>query len=253
MNTSNSSATRPRVIVLMPSYRAGQRVIDTFQKIPRSIVDKIIIIDDASPDDTFALAKDLPAHHVSQNQKNMGYGGNMKVLLQRGLATGGDIFVELHADGQYDPAIIPTAIAAMRRHDGLLLGSRLMKSGTALHHGMPKLKYVINIILTAIANIMLGMRLTEFQSGFRVYSREFLERANFTAASDDHLFSFETILQAVYHGFTVNEIPVVCTYDAGVTQMSFRKGLKYSTEMLYSLVRFWLAKAGRSDPVFQKR
>ena len=84
-----------------------------------------------------------------------------------------------------------------------------------------------------------------------MYTRSFLERVNFQAASDDHLFSFETILQALYHGFTVSEIPVICTYESGVTQMGLRKGVKYTLEMLWTLVRYHLAKAGTTDPVFQ--
>jgi glycosyltransferase involved in cell wall biosynthesis len=243
---------RPRVVVLMPAYRAGKHVVDTFQKIPRDIVDEVIIVDDASPDDTFALAQTLPAR-VYRNEHNLGYGGNMKICLQKGLDTKGEVFVELHADGQYDPKVIPQVLSALRASDGMLLGSRFLVSRHALHHGMPLLKYFMNKFLTAIANVALGTHLTEFQSGFRVYTRPFLERANFQANSNDHLFSFETILQALYGGFTVTEIPVVCTYGDDRTQMGIRKGVKYTVEMLWCLLRYWGAKAGRLDPVFTPR
>lgn len=241
----------PKVVVLMPAYRAGKRVVETFQKIPRELVDEVIIVDDKSPDnnETFTLAKTLPAR-VYQNERNLGYGGNMKVMLKRALATDGDIFFELHADGQYNPRDLARVLSALKPTDGMLLGSRLMNGGTAREAGMSLLKYVVNIILTWIANVSLGTHLTEFQTGFRVYTRPFLERVNFEANSNDHLFSFETILQAIYHGFTVTEIPVVCAYPLGITQMSLRKGIKYSMEVLWTLARYHLARAGRRDPVF---
>ncbi len=248
--TTMTTAVSPRVIVLMPAYCAGQRLIDTFNKIPRGLAHTVIIVDDASPDTTFALAQTLSAD-VYRNPRNLGYGGNMKVCLQKGLAAGGDIFIELHGDGQYDPRVIPDALRALRPTDGLLLGSRLMVPQQALKHGMSQLKYQVNKGLTAIANMSLGTQLTEFQSGFRVYTRPFLEKANFMAASDDHLFSFETILQALYHGFTVTEIPVICTYEGGVTQMRLRKGMKYCAEMLGALLRSAMARAGYPGRVFQ--
>lgn len=245
------------VVVLMPAYRAGKRVVDTFQRIPQNLVSKVIISDDASPDDTFAQAKTLPDRQaglpvpVFQNEKNLGYGGNMKVLLQKGLETDGDVFVELHADGQYDPQEVARVLASLRPTDGMLLGSRLLRRGQAREAGMSLLKYVVNIVLTWIANITLGTQLTEFQSGFRVYTRPFLERVNFRANSNDHLFSFETILQALYCEFTVSEIPVVCVYEPGIREMGIRAGIKYTIEMFWTLARYHLARAGRRDPVFQ--
>lgn len=243
---------KPRVVVLMPAYKAGKRVVDTFHKIPQEVVDEVIIVDDCSSDDTFVQAKTLPAN-VYRNGKNLGYGGNMKKCLQLGLAAGGDIFIELHGDGQYDPAVIPDVLAALRPSDGMLLGSRLWQPGAALEHGMSRLKYIVNMALTGMANLALGSRLTEFQSGFRVYTRPFLEAAAFEDCSNDHLFSFETIEQALYHGFTVGEIPVVCKYGEGRTEMGLMKGVKYCLEMTWALMRFWLAKAGWRDPVFVKR
>lgn len=243
---------KPRVVVLMPAYKAGQRVVETFNKIPPGVADEVIIVDDCSPDNTYEHVRALPAM-VLRNEKNLGYGGNMKQMLRLGLAAGGDIFVELHADGQYDPAVIPQVLAVLRPSDGMLLGSRLKERGQALQHGMSPLKYVVNVWLTSLANLVLGSQLTEFQSGFRVYTRPFLEVAAFEAASDDHLFSFETIEQALYHGFMVGEIPVVCRYGEGRTEMSLLKGAKYSIEMTWALVRFWLAKAGWPDHVFAKR
>lgn len=241
-----------KVVVLMPAYRAGRRVVETFQKIPQELVDEVIIVDDKSPDnnETFELAKPLPAR-VYQNERNLGYGGNMKVMLKKALEADGDIFFELHADGQYDPRDLPRVLAALKSTDGMLLGSRLMEGGMAREAGMSLLKYVVNIFLTWIANVSLGTQLTEFQTGFRVYTRAFLTRVNFEANSNDHLFSFETILQAIYHGFTITEIPVVCEYPPGITQMGLRKGIKYTAEMLWALARYHLAKMGRKDSVFQ--
>lgn len=241
-----------KVVVLMPAYKAGKRLLETFQKIPRKLVQEVIIVDDKSPDnnETFDLAKTLPAR-AYQNERNLGYGSNMKVMLKKALETDGDVFFELHADGQYSGQDLSRVLAALKPTDGMLLGSRLMESGMARKAGMSLLKYMVNIILTWIANVTLGTRLTEFQTGFRVYTRPFLERVSFEANSNDHLFSFETILQAIYHGFTITEIPVVCEYPPGITQMGLRKGIKYTTEMLWTLARYHLARAGRHDPVFQ--
>lgn len=232
----DQSSNKPRVIVLMPSYKAGKRVVETYNRIPQEAVDQVIIVDDASPDDTFEYAKTLPTQ-AFRNEKNLGYGGNMKNLLKKGMETDGDIFIELHADGQYDPAIIPQAVAALQSTDGMLLGSRVMTSENALKNGMPFIKYIMNRVLTMAANMVLGSNLTEFHSGFRVYTRPFLEKVNLQENSNDHLFSFETIVQALRLGFTVQEIPVICTYEPGVTQMSIRKGIKYTVEMLGTLVK----------------
>lgn len=231
------SSKKPRVIVLMPSYRAGKLVVETYNRIPQTEVHEVIIADDASPDDTFEHAKTLPIR-VYRNEKNLGYGGNMKNLLQMGLGAGGDIFIELHADGQYDPADIPRAVAALQPTDGMLLGSRVMTSQNALKNGMPFVKYIMNRLLTMIANVVLRSNLTEFHSGFRVYTRQLLETIDFKSDSNDHLFSFETIVQALRAGFTVREIPVVCTYEEGVTQMSLKKGIKYTVEMLGTLFKY---------------
>src|SRR5688572_8245650 len=141
MKPTTPQPDHPKVVVLMPAYRAGQRVIDTFYKIPLNLVDEVIVVDDASPDDTYTYAKTLPAQ-VFRNEHNLGYGGNLKVCLQKGLAAGGDILVELHADGQYDPRVLPEVLQKLRATDGLLLGSRLMQKGQAVTHGMSQLKYV---------------------------------------------------------------------------------------------------------------
>lgn len=238
------SSNKPRVIVLMPSYKAGKRVVETYNRIPQDAVNQVIIVDDASPDDTFEYAKTLPTQAI-RNEKNLGYGGNMKNLLERGMAAGGDIFIELHADGQYDPSIIPQAIAALQPSDGMLLGSRVMTSENALKNGMPFIKYVMNKVLTMAANIVLKSNLTEFHSGFRVYTRPFLEKVDIQKNSNDHLFSFETIVQALRSGFTVREIPVVCTYEPGVTQMNLKKGIKYTIEMLGTLLKQLSSKTAK--------
>lgn len=235
----DQSSRKPKVIVLVPAYRAGKHVVETYNRIPKEAVDDIIIVDDASPDDTFEYAKTLPIK-VFRNDTNKGYGGNMKVCLQKGLDAGGDIFIEMHADGQYDPMDIPRAVAALKPTDGMLIGTRVIASNKALHNGMPLVKYAMNKILTFIANVLLGSNLTEFHSGFRVYTRPFLEKVDFMRDSNDHLFSFETIVQALRSGFTVTEIPVVCTYYDGVTQMGLRKGIKYTLEMLGTVLIFSL-------------
>lgn len=238
-----------RVVVLMPAYRAGKHVEETFHRIPEAYRQSVIIIDDASPDDTFEHARRLPAQ-LFRNERNLGYGGNMKVCFEKALATDAEIFVELHADGQYDPSAIPSAVAAVAPGVGIVLGSRFLKEGDARAHGMPLAKYVMNRILTAIANALLGTRLTEFHSGFHVYTRAFLETVNTAANSNDHLFSFEILLQALFAKFEIREIPIICAYGEGVTQMRWRKGMKYTREMLWALFRYTAARFGRRDPVF---
>lgn len=233
----------------MPAYHAGSRICNTVQRIPAGIANTMIVVDDASRDDTFALACTLPVR-AYRNERNLGYGGNMKVCLTKGLETDGDLFIELHADGQYDPAVIPEALRALKPTDGVVLGSRFIESRKALDSGMPLVKFIANRALSALANWALGTHLSEFHSGFRVYTRHFLEQANFRANSDDHLFSFETLLQALFNGFTISEVPVTCRYEPGVTHVKFKKSTKYSFEMLWAIVRYYRARSGKPDPVF---
>lgn len=247
----NPPRTNPKAVILMPAYHAGKQVINTFQRIPEEYRKDVIIVDDASTDDTFALASMLPAR-TYRNENNLGYGGNMKVCFDKGLQTKGDLFVELHADGQYDPGAIPRAMQALAPTDGIVLGSRFLRPSDALKHGMPLVKFVVNPLLTAAANMLLGTRLTEFHSGFHVYTRTFLEQVNYRANSDDHLFSFEILLQAMHAGFTISEIPIACSYGEGVTQMKVnRKSAKYVVGMFGAIGRYHRARAGRPDPSFE--
>lgn len=246
-------SARERVIVVLPAYHAERTVAAVVAKIPREAVDDIILVDDCSTDRTAEVARALGLV-VFRNERNLGYGGNLKVCLDTALARGATMVIEVHPDDQYDPSAIPAALAAMRRHGhDLVIGSRFTTAGLALAHGMPPWKYVSNQALSLVARLTLRAPLTEFHSGFRVYHRRLLERVNYHANAADYLFSFEIIAQACYQGMSIGEVPVTCRYYEGVTQISFRASLRYAIGMHRVLLRYVAARAGRRDASFGVR
>ncbi len=176
-----------KIIVVLPAYNAEKTLQQTYDEIPKDIVDEVLLVDDRSHDNTVAIAKKLNIP-VIVHEKNLGYGGNQKTCYKQALGRGADIVIMLHPDYQYPPKLVPAMVSliATGMFD-VVLGSRIL-GGYALKGGMPFYKYVANRLLTAFENIVTGQKLSEYHTGFRAYSKEALEKVCFERNSNDFIF-----------------------------------------------------------------
>ena len=220
------------VIVVMPAYNASKTLRDTYEKIPRHIVNEIILVDDASRDDTFEKATKLGTHTL-KHLHNLGYGGNQKTCYTEALRRGAGIVVMVHPDGQYDPAFLETIVQPIREgRADLVLGSRMLSKKKALEGGMPLYKFVSNIFLTAVENWVLGLRLSEYHTGYRAYSRKFLETVPFLRNNNGFVFDTEILFQAVAFQQRIAEIPVTTKYFKEASSVNFSNSLIYGLKTL---------------------
>ena len=227
----------------MPAYNAAKTLEMTLKDVPQHLVDEVLLVDDASCDDTWELATRLGIAAV-RHSRNRGYGGNQKTCYTEALRRGADIAVMVHPDYQYDPTLIPYLLEPLLRGEGdAVFGSRML-GGRFLEGGMPLWKFYGNVFLTAIENVTMHMFLTECHSGFRAYSRRYLETVNFMANSDDFVFDTEIIAQGVYHGLRIREIPIETRYFEAASQISFRRSVIYGLSILVVMLKFRLQKAG---------
>jgi glycosyltransferase involved in cell wall biosynthesis len=234
---------RPKVVVVMPAYNAARTLERTYNDIPPRTVDKVILVDDVSKDETVEIARRLGLKVVIHIQ-NRGYGGNQKTCYIEALREGADIVVMLHPDYQYDSTRIPALIAPIERGEAdLMLGSRLL-GGDTLAGGMPIWKYASNRFLTTVENLVLGQRLSEMHTGFRAYSRHFLETIPFLLNSDDFVFDTEVLAQASAFGFRIGEIAVPTRYFAEASSVNFKRSVQYGVSTLAVMWRYTLHRTG---------
>jgi glycosyltransferase involved in cell wall biosynthesis len=232
------------VAAVLPAYNAEKTLAKTLADIPRDWVDEIILVDDASRDNTVELAKNLGLK-VFTHPKNLGYGGNQKTCYREALKLGADIAIMIHPDHQYDPRLVPDLLLPLLRGDtDAAFGSRMMRPGGARAGGMPLWKYIANIFLTTVENIILGLRLTEYHSGFRAYSRRALEQINFLANSDDFVFDTEIIIQLKIKGLKIQEVPIATRYFKDASMIGLKKSTIYGLSILKSLGQYIIFKLG---------
>lgn len=244
----------PKVIVVMPAYNAAKTLERTYGDIPAGVVDKVILVDDVSSDETVEVARQLNLDVVVHVQ-NRGYGGNQKTCYIKALQDGADIVVMLHPDYQYDATLVPEMIAPIIAGKAdMVLGSRLLNGG-ALRGGMPIWKFVSNRFLTITENTILGTKLSEAHTGFRAYSRKLLQTIPFLLNSDDFVFDSEVIAQAVAFGFRLTEIAVPTRYFKEASSVNFRRSVTYGLSTLNVARKFLLHKRLklRKYPLFSKR
>jgi glycosyltransferase involved in cell wall biosynthesis len=248
------SVRRPRVVAVILAHNVEGMLGKALRKIPADLVDEIFVMDDGSTDGTFEEARRLGLR-VYRNGTNLGYGGN----LRRGLAHavrdfGAEYVVEIHGDGaQFDPRAIASTIPMMNEGVPFIMGSRFIEPGRARQNGMPLLRLIANRCLSAISKRVLGLPLSEFHSGFRVYSKSFIETLPLAANSPNHLFSFEVLAQAAYFRQRVAEVPVDADYLSSHTSISLRAAAIYAFATLACLAKYLLAKAGlRHSPLFPR-
>ncbi|MFH1867868.1 MAG: methyltransferase domain-containing protein [Candidatus Omnitrophota bacterium] len=233
------SEKEKKIIIVLPSYNAAKTLNVTFNDIPKGIADDIILVDDASRDNTKEIAAGLGIK-VFSHKKNRGYGANQKTCFSKALESGADIVVMLHPDYQYDPRAIPELIAPIKsgRADAVF-GSRMMKGGSLIG-GMPLWKHNANILLTALENIVFNTYLTEYHSGFRAYSSQLLRKIHFKENSDGFVFDTEIIAQALLHRFRIEEIPIRTRYFDEASSIKFFPCLVYGLGILKTLLKYIL-------------
>ena len=236
-----------KVAVVLPAYNAAKTLRRTYDEIPLDIVDDVILTDDASHDDTIAIARSLGIHIVAHD-RNAGYGANQKTCYAAALARGADIVVMLHPDYQYTPRLVG-ALASMiaSGHYDVALASRILGKG-ALKGGMPRYKYVANRCLTLVQNLLMGQKLSEYHTGYRVWSRVVLERLPLKNCSDDFVFDNEMIAQAAWFGFAIGEISCPTKYFPEASSISFRRSTVYGFGVLRTALAFRLARWNLARP-----
>ncbi|HEV8616000.1 MAG TPA: glycosyltransferase family 2 protein [Methylomirabilota bacterium] len=234
---------RPKVVVVMPAYNAGRTLRMTYEQLPKDTVSLVILVDDGSTDATLDVARDLGLEIFVHN-RNYGYGANQKTCYTEALRAHADVVVMVHPDYQYDPTLLPQIIDPIVRGEAdVVLGSRL-KAGSALAHGMPWWKYAANRFLTGLENLVFGLRLSEFHTGYRAFRREVLETVNFTANSDGFVFDQEIIAQVVAAGFRIAEIAVPTRYFPEASSASFVASSAYGLRIVAVLFWFTLNRWG---------
>ena len=231
----------------MPAYRAQRTLARTYQAIPREIVDDVILTDDASTDETAALARSLGIHTLV-HEVNRGYGANQKTCYAEALARGADIVVMLHPDYQYDPRLV-APMASMIASDvyDVVLGSRIL-GGTARAGGMPAWKYFANRALTLGQNAALGAKLSEFHTGFRAYSRKALASIPLLANSDDFLFDNQLLAQAIARGLRIGEISCPTSYHEDASSIDFARSVRYGLGVVRTSLAFLAWRLGLYTP-----
>ncbi len=228
---------QPRIIIVLPAYNAARTLERTLAEIPPPYNRHVLLVDDASKDNTVALARSLGLS-VIRHDRNRGYGANQKTCYTAALSMGADIVVMLHPDHQYDARVIPDLIAPLT--DGVAdaaFGSRML-GHRPLAGGMPRWKYAANVLLTAAANLVFGRYLTEIHSGFRAYTRRYLERVRFLENSDDFVFDTEIIAQGMACGLQFREVPIETRYFPEASSINFRRSVKYGFGVLLVLARY---------------
>lgn len=229
-----------KIIVVMPAYNAGKTLEKTFNELPFDIVDDVILVDDASYDNTVEVAKKLGIHHVLIHDSNKGYGANQKSCYDKALELNADIIIMLHPDYQYTPLLIPSMahLIASDLYD-VVLGSRILGKG-ALNGGMPIYKYISNRFLTLIQNLLINQKLSEYHTGYRAYRAEVLTKIAYEKNSDDFVFDNQVLSQIFMAKFKVGEISCPTKYFPDSSSINFKRSIKYGLGVLNTSIKHFL-------------
>lgn len=234
---------KQKICVVLPAYNAARTLEATYSEIPREVVDDIILVDDASTDDTLAVAARLGIFAIAHD-RNRGYGANQKTCYRFALERGADIVVMLHADYQYSPKLVlPMASMLCSGFFDVVLGSRILGIG-ALAGGMPLYKYIANRALTFVQNLLLGHKLSEYHTGYRGFTRAVIEALPLARNSDDFIFDNQMLAQIIYKGFRVGEISCPTKYFREASSINFRRSVVYGLGVLRTSISFRLARMG---------
>ncbi|MHA1855102.1 MAG: glycosyltransferase family 2 protein [Promethearchaeota archaeon] len=232
-----------KVVVVMPAYNAANTLEKTYKEIDFNVVDQVILVDDASQDNTVEIADKLRIKTIVHFE-NKGYGGNQKTCYRTALKQGADIIVMLHPDYQYTPKLIGAManLVASGLYD-IILGSRIL-TGDALKGGMPRYKYIFNRLLTFIENLFLGQKLSEYHTGYRAFHRRVLENLPLEENSDNFVFDNQLLAQAIFFNFKIGEISCPTYYFKDASSINLRQCIKYGLGVLCTSVQFLLQRIG---------
>jgi glycosyltransferase involved in cell wall biosynthesis len=231
-----------KICIVLPAYNAAETLEMTYAEIPFDIVDEVVLVDDASKDNTSDVGRRLGIQHIVRHEQNRGYGGNQKSCYDKALSLGADIIIMLHPDYQYTPKLIH-AISGIIAYDvyPVVLGSRILGKG-ALKGGMPMYKYIANRFLTLFQNILMSQKLSEYHSGYRAFSKEIFEKINVEANSDDFIFDNQMLAQIFYAGFEIGEVTCPTKYFEEASSINFARSTTYGLGVLWTSVKYRLAK-----------
>ena len=233
-----------KIVVCLPAYNAAKTLAMTCEDIPMDIVDDLVLVDDASTDETAELARKLGIRHVLQHEQNKGYGGNQKTCYAKALSLEADIIIMLHPDYQYDPKLIPSMANLLANGVfPVVLGSRILGKG-AIGNGMPVYKYFFNRVLTFMQNVLLNQKLSEYHTGYRGYTREVLEAVNLSANSNDFVFDNQLLAQIIYKDFAVGEISCPAKYFPEASSINLSRSITYGLGVLGTSLKYRLNKWG---------
>lgn len=216
-----------KVVVVMPAYNAERTLEQTYAEIPFDLVDEVVLVDDASKDNTSELGRKIGIQHVIKHDKNKGYGGNQKTCYKKALELGADIVIMLHPDYQYTPLLL-TAMISIIGNDvyPVVFGSRILGKG-ALKGGMPTYKYIFNRMLTLTQNILIGEKLSEYHTGYRAFSAKVIRELNLEANSDDFVFDNQMVSQIFYKGYEIGEVTCPTKYFDEASSINFSRSMTY--------------------------
>jgi len=233
---------RSRVIIVMPAYNAAATLEKTVKDIPEGLADEIILVDDSSEDDTVNIAKGLGLT-VIVHDRNKGYGANQKTCYDEALKRGANIVVMIHPDYQYDSSLAPLFAQIIEKGIcDVMLGSRVRTRKECIDSGMPLYKYISNRLLTILENLITGQNLSEWHTGYRAYSKKVLEKIPYHKNSDGFVFDSQFLIQAVYFGFKIGDLPVPCRYMREASSINLGRSIIYGMGTVKTVLQFILQK-----------
>lgn len=241
-----------RVCVVMPAYNAAATLERTWEEIPRDVVDRILVVDDGSSDETAEIARRLGLE-TFVHPRNLGYGGNQKTCYRKALEGDEDIIIMLHPDYQYSPRLIAPMASLIAGGDyEVVLGSRILCNG-ARDGGMPLYKYVANRFLTLVENLLLGQKLSEYHTGYRAFRRRVLEELPLAENSDDFVFDNQILVQIIRFGFSIGELSCPTRYFPEASTIGPARAVRYGCGVLWVSLQGFLHRLGVAQPRFLRR
>lgn len=233
-----------KLVVILPAYNAEKTLAKTYAEIPMDIVDEVVLVDDHSTDRTAEVGQALGIRHVLVHPQNRGYGGNQKTCYRKALELDADIVVMLHPDYQYTPRLIESmAYLAAHKVYPVVIGSRILGKG-ALQGGMPLYKYIFNRMLTLTQNFLMGQKLSEYHTGYRLFTADVLRNISFEKNSDDFVFDNEMLAQICYRGYSIGEVSCPTRYFDEASSINFRRSMIYGLGVLRVALQYRFQKWG---------